>query len=69
MIGPEGGEILPGMKYIPPPGHSIDHMSISLSSGGEEALFAVPSSLVHRRMTKSSPNAENMGRMLSSYIP
>jgi len=40
MIGPEGGEVLPGLKYIPTPGHSIDHMSISLCSRGEEALFA-----------------------------
>jgi glyoxylase-like metal-dependent hydrolase (beta-lactamase superfamily II) len=40
MIGPEGAEVLPGIKYIPTPGHSIDHMSISLHSQGEEALFA-----------------------------
>lgn len=40
-IGPEGGEILDGIKFIPSPGHSIGQMSISLTLRGEEALFAV----------------------------
>jgi glyoxylase-like metal-dependent hydrolase (beta-lactamase superfamily II) len=39
-IGPEGGDVLPDISYLPTPGHSRDHMSISLSSQGEEALFA-----------------------------
>ncbi|GMA63044.1 MBL fold metallo-hydrolase [Alicyclobacillus fastidiosus] len=38
-IGPEGGEFLDIFKFIPSPGHSIGQMSISLTSGGEEALF------------------------------
>ncbi|MFB0843313.1 MBL fold metallo-hydrolase [Paenibacillus oleatilyticus] len=38
-IGPEGGELLDIFKFIPTPGHSIGQMSISLTSGGEEALF------------------------------
>lgn len=40
MVAPEGGEVLPGIRYLPTPGHSVDHMSISLTSEGEEALFA-----------------------------
>jgi len=40
MVAPEGGEVLPGITYLPTPGHSVDHMSIGLTSQGEEALFA-----------------------------
>jgi glyoxylase-like metal-dependent hydrolase (beta-lactamase superfamily II) len=40
MIGPSGGEILPGIVYYPTPGHSVDHVSISLSASGQCALFA-----------------------------
>ncbi|OXM82898.1 MBL fold metallo-hydrolase [Paenibacillus rigui] len=39
-IGPEGGEYLEGIKFIPSPGHSIGQMSISVTSRGEEAFFA-----------------------------
>jgi glyoxylase-like metal-dependent hydrolase (beta-lactamase superfamily II) len=39
-IGPEGGDFLEGIKFIPSPGHSIGQMSISLTSRGEEAFFA-----------------------------
>jgi len=40
MVGPEGGEVLPGIVYQPTPGHSVDHMSITLTSGNEEGLLA-----------------------------
>jgi glyoxylase-like metal-dependent hydrolase (beta-lactamase superfamily II) len=40
MVEPEGGEVLPGISYLPTPGHSVDHMSISLTSQGQEALLA-----------------------------
>jgi glyoxylase-like metal-dependent hydrolase (beta-lactamase superfamily II) len=40
MVGPEGGEVLRGIRYLPTPGHSRDHMSIGLCFRGEEALFA-----------------------------
>lgn len=40
MVGPEGGEVLPGISYLSTPGHSVDHMSISLTSQGRDALFA-----------------------------
>lgn len=40
LIGPEGGEVLPGIVYVPTPGHSVDHMSIVLSSSHQEGLIA-----------------------------
>jgi glyoxylase-like metal-dependent hydrolase (beta-lactamase superfamily II) len=38
-IIPQGGEYLDGLAFHPTPGHSIGHMSISLTSQGEKALF------------------------------
>lgn len=35
-----GGEVLQGFTYRPTPGHSVDHMSILLRSGEDEALLA-----------------------------
>lgn len=40
LIAVDGGEVLEGISFIPTPGHSIDHASIRLESGGEQALFA-----------------------------
>ncbi len=40
FVKPGGGEILEGIEFLSTPGHSLDHMSISLRSKGEEALFA-----------------------------
>jgi glyoxylase-like metal-dependent hydrolase (beta-lactamase superfamily II) len=40
MVPPDGGEILTGLRYIPTPGHSVDHMSVVLSSGGVFGVFA-----------------------------
>jgi glyoxylase-like metal-dependent hydrolase (beta-lactamase superfamily II) len=40
MIDVDGSEFIDGLSFLPTPGHSIDHASISLSSCGEEALFA-----------------------------
>ncbi len=39
-IGAEGGKYLDIFSFYPTPGHSAGHMSISLSSGDEEALFS-----------------------------
>lgn len=35
----DGSEILPGIRFIPTPGHSICHAAISVSSMGKEAIF------------------------------
>ena len=32
-------EILPGVQFIPTPGHTVDHASIVLTSGGETAIY------------------------------
>lgn len=39
-IPDEGGSFLNDFTWIPTPGHSIGHMSIALSSNGENAVFA-----------------------------
>jgi glyoxylase-like metal-dependent hydrolase (beta-lactamase superfamily II) len=36
----DGSEVLPGVRLLPTPGHSIDHASIELISGSERALFS-----------------------------
>jgi glyoxylase-like metal-dependent hydrolase (beta-lactamase superfamily II) len=36
----DGSEVLPGIRFLPTPGHSIDHASIQLVSGDEAALFS-----------------------------
>lgn len=32
-------ELLPGITFVPTPGHTADHASIALTSGGETALY------------------------------
>lgn len=39
LIAVDGGEVLPGIRFVPTPGHSIDHASIEIESDGEVALF------------------------------
>lgn len=39
LIEIDGREVLPGIRFIPTPGHSIDHASIEIESDGEIALF------------------------------
>lgn len=39
MIEANGEEFLDGLAFHRTPGHSVDHMSITLRSGGETALF------------------------------
>ncbi len=39
LIAVDGSEVLPGVRFIPTPGHSIDHASIEIVSEGETALF------------------------------
>jgi glyoxylase-like metal-dependent hydrolase (beta-lactamase superfamily II) len=38
-IGQHGGSYLDGVEFLPTPGHSPGHMSISIKSRGEEAIF------------------------------
>ena len=39
LIDIDGSEVLPGIRFISTPGHSIDHASIEIESDGEVALF------------------------------
>lgn len=40
LVAVDGQEVVPGFAFVSTPGHSIDHASIRLRQGGEEALFA-----------------------------
>lgn len=39
-ISIDGGEVLPGIRFIPMPGHSIDHAAIEITCDGKAALFS-----------------------------
>ncbi len=39
LIDVDGSEVLPGIRFIATPGHSIDHASIEIESDGAVALF------------------------------
>jgi glyoxylase-like metal-dependent hydrolase (beta-lactamase superfamily II) len=39
-VAVDGSEVLPGIRFLPTAGHSIDHASIELVSGSETALFS-----------------------------
>jgi len=39
LIDVDGAEWLDGISFLPTPGHSVDHASIRIGSGGQEALF------------------------------
>jgi glyoxylase-like metal-dependent hydrolase (beta-lactamase superfamily II) len=39
MIPETGGKFLDGIEFHPTPGHSVAHMTISIRSNGDEALF------------------------------
>ena len=36
----DGAEVLPGIRFVPMPGHSIDHAAIEITSEGAVALFS-----------------------------
>lgn len=46
-------EILPGVRFLPTPGHTADHASIVLSSGGETAIYT--GDLVHHEVQLERP--------------
>ena len=39
LVAIDGAEVLPGIRFLPTPGHSIDHAAIELSSAGQAAVF------------------------------
>ena len=47
-------EVLPGIRFLPTPGHSIDHASIELTSDGETAIF--PGDVLHHPVEVYDPD-------------
>ena len=39
LLRVDGQEVLPGLRFYPTPGHSIDHAAIELRSGEQRAIF------------------------------
>ena len=39
LIAVDGAEVLPGVRFVSTPGHSIDHAAIEIVSDGELAIF------------------------------
>ena len=52
-IAIDGAEVLPGIRFMPTAGHSIDHASIELTSHGEVALF--PGDVFHHPVEVYDP--------------
>lgn len=53
-IAIDGSEVLPGIRFLATPGHSIDHASIELTSDGEMALF--PGDVFHHPVEVYDPD-------------
>ena len=58
MLSPGGGEFLDGFVFHPTPGHSVDHLSISLTSRGETAFFA--GDVMHLPIQVAAPALNSM---------
>ena len=53
-----GEEVLKGIRFIPTPGHSIDHAAISITSQGHEAVFG--GDVVHHPFELADPQLVSM---------
>ena len=58
MIEIDGSEVIEGFRFLPTPGHTIDHGSIVLSNGGQTALFV--GDLLHHPLQVSDPDLNSM---------
>ncbi len=54
----KGDEVLKGVRFLPAPGHSIDHAAISITSQGHEAIFG--GDLVHHPFELNDPELVSM---------
>ena len=54
----DGTEILPGLRYLRTPGHSIDHAAIELTSKGQTAIFG--GDVVHHPLEIYDPELVSM---------
>ena len=57
-IAVNGTEVLKGIRFLPTPGHSIDHAAISITSGGHEAIFG--GDVVHHPFELNEPDLVSM---------
>ena len=39
LVAVDGQEVLPGLRFLPTPGHSIDHAAVELRSAGQRVIF------------------------------
>ena len=53
-----GDEVLKGIRFLPTPGHSIDHAAISITSQGHEAIFG--GDVVHHPFELNDPELVSM---------
>ena len=58
QVSVDGSEVLPGIRFLPTPGHSIDHASIELVSDGDTALF--PGDVFHHPVEVFDPDLVSM---------
>lgn len=54
----DGSEVLPGIRFLPMPGHSIDHAAIELASEGQVGLFG--GDVLHHPLEVSDPELISM---------
>ncbi len=57
-VAVDGSEVLPGIRLVPTPGHSICHAAISISSKGEEAIFG--GDVLHHPFELHDPDLTSM---------
>jgi glyoxylase-like metal-dependent hydrolase (beta-lactamase superfamily II) len=57
-VGEQGGPYLDGIVFFPTPGHSPGHMSISIKSRGDEAIFA--GDIFHNPLQVYRPNLNSV---------
>ncbi len=58
LVACDGSEVLPGIRFLPTPGHSIDHAAISILSGGSEAVFG--GDVMHHLFELENPELVSM---------
>lgn len=58
FVDVDGTEILPGIRFVATPGHSIDHAAIELSSAGELAVFG--GDVMHHPLEVHDPDLLSM---------
>lgn len=58
LVEVDGREVLDGFRYLPTPGHSIDHASIALSSQGDVAIFG--GDVMHHPFEVADPSLVSM---------